>query len=304
MAYVCAQFRRALILLFLAGGSQLSAQSMDGSFAINYGSVLINTPQDLVRDINASPETVFNAAAPIAPPRSLIFFPNKAQRKKNVADYVGQVAKIAPDYAPQLATEFADGQIFNQYRQMLDGIGLNANDVGDNLAVWWVTAWEASQGRPVETPPEAFAKVQEQVRRVLASDSFARLSNADKQKFSDSLMIQSLILSNQIDQAKGNPEIAKQLAAGIKKGASQLGFDLASMTLTADGFKPTKGRKTGAAETNGKATNPASEPTATAANDAPAVPGGSTAQYALIAAAGGAGLAGVFLFGKAMGKKG
>jgi hypothetical protein len=294
-------FSRILVLPALVCGGQLMAQSMDGSFAIDYGSILINTPQNLVSEIDSTPETIYNQTGRAATPLSLTFTPNSAYRKKNVADYVRQVAKIAPDYAPKLDADLGDGQVFNQYSQMLDGIGLNANDLGDNLAVWWITAWEASQGRPVETPPIAFAKVQQQVQRVLAAESFTKMSNSDKQKFSDSLMIQTLILANQIDQAKSDPEISRQLAAGIKKGANQLGFDLESMTLTEEGFRPIKGRKTGAADSADKATNPAAEPTAVAAND---TGNSNTRKWALIAAAAGAGLGGIFLFGKAMGKKG
>ena len=243
-------------------------------------------------------------SAPTATPQSLTFTPSTSQRKKNIADYISGVAKIAPDYAPQLAAEFGDGRVFDQYGQMLGGIGLNANDVGDNLAVWWVTAWEAAQGRPVETNPAAFVKVKAQVGRILSEKALTAMSNAEKQKYADSLAIQTLVLANQIDQAKNSPDKAQELAAGINAGAKKMGFDLESMTLTQDGFKSVKGRKTGAADSTDKATNPDAAPTAVATNSAPNGPSDSTKNWALIAAAGGAGLAGVFLFGKAMGKKG
>jgi hypothetical protein len=252
---------------------------------------------------NAVEEGIANKSVPKAAPQSLTFTPSKTQRKKNIADYVSRVEKITPDYAPQLSAELGDGAVFNQYGQMLGGIGLDANNLGDNLAVWWVTAWEASQGRPVETPPAAFAKVKEQVGRILSEKTLMAMTNAEKQRYSDSLVIQTLVLVNQIDQAKADPQIAQQLAVGIKAGAKKMGFDLDTMTLTEDGFAKAKGGKTGAAGDTDKATNPTSQPVATAANDtAPA--GDKTTQYALIAAAGGAGLAGMFLFGKAMGKKG
>jgi ketosteroid isomerase-like protein len=244
--------------------------------------------------------------APMATPQSLTFTPSQTQRKKNIADYVSSVAKIAPDYAPQLVAEFGDGAVFDQYGQMLGGIGLDANDLGDNLAVWWITAWEAAQGRPVETNPASFGKVKAQVARILSEKALTAMSNADKQRYADSLTIQTLVLTNQIDQVNGNPAMARQLADGIKAGAKTMGFDLDAMTLTEDGFVSAKGRKTGAADGTSKATNPAAVETAIAANAS----GNSDAakdtitQWALIAAAGGAGLAGVFLFGKAMGRKG
>jgi hypothetical protein len=215
-----------------------------------------------------------------ATPQSMSFTPSKTQRKKNIAGYISRVTKIAPDYAPKLAAEFGDGTVFDQYGQMLGGIGLNANDLGDNLAVWWITAWEAAQGRPVQTNPASFVKVKAQVARILSEKALTAMSNADKQRYSDNLTIQTLVLSNQIDQAKANPAMARQLADGVKAGAKKMGFDLAAMTLTKDGFVRNTGRKTGAAENSSKAANPAAAETA------------------------GAGLGGVVLFAKAMGRKG
>jgi hypothetical protein len=186
--------------------------------------------------------SIYNKAAPTATPQSLKFVPNNTQRKKNIADYVARVSKIAPDYAPQLAAEYADGSVFMQYGQALKGVGLDANDLGDNFTVWWMSAWEASMGRPVNIAPASFANVKLQVGRILAGKAFAAMTNVQKQRFSDSLAIQAMILSNQIKQAKTDPAIAKQLAIGIKQGAKKLGLDLESMTLKENGFVPTKAR--------------------------------------------------------------
>jgi hypothetical protein len=216
---------------------------------IDYSSTYIQAPLwDSINSSNPimtedfSSGSIFDKAAPAAKPQSLKFVPNNTQRKKNIADYVARVAKIAPDYAPQLAAEYADGSVFNQYGLALMGVGLDANDLGDNFTVWWMSAWEASMGRPVSIAPASFASVREQVGRVLAGKAFAVMSNVQKQKFSDSLAIQAMILSNQIKQAKADPLIAKQLAVGIKQGAKKLGLDLDAMTLTDKGFVPVKRR--------------------------------------------------------------
>jgi hypothetical protein len=238
---------------------------------------------------------------PTTTPQSMSFTPIQSQRKRNIADYVSSVAKIAPEYAPQLAAELADGAVFDQYSQMLGSLGLNANDVGDNLAVWWITAWEASSARSVDTPPAAFTKVKAQVARILSEKALTAMSNTEKQRYADSLTIQTMVLANQIEQAKSNPDFAQQLAKGIKADAKKIGFDLDAMTLTENGFVPVKGIKTGAADDTSKAAHPAVAETAVAANTTDK---GDTTKWALIAAAGGAGLAGVFLFGKAMGRKG
>jgi hypothetical protein len=288
----------ALALLWVP--TQLMAQSMDGSFAIDYGSVLINTPQNLVKPVDDEVFSQTKKSTLVIDPARLSFTPSKAQRKTNVASYVSDVAKIAPNYAPQLAAELADGAVFDQYGQMLNQLGLDANDVGDNLAVWWITAWEASMGRPVEAPPAAFVRTKEQVGRILSEKALAAMSNSQKQRYADSLAIQTLILANQIEQAKNNPKIAAQLAIGIKTGAKKMGFDLDAMTLTKDGFVPKRNKRGDASDVlpsskqaflDGDTPPPASD-------------GWSNSELAMAAAFGGAGLAGVFWFGKAIGKKG
>jgi hypothetical protein len=196
----------------------------------------------LVKDVTTSPATA---------PQSMSFIPNQSQRKRNIAAYVSSVAKIAPDYAPKLAAEFGDGAVFAQYAQVMDSVGLDANDVGDHLAVWWITAWEASVARPVEIPPAAYVKVKAQVARLLSEKALTAMTNAEKQRYADSLAIQTMVLANQIEQAKNNPNLAQQLAAGIKAGAKKIGFDLGGMTLTENGFLSTKDRKTSAAQFRG-----------------------------------------------------
>jgi hypothetical protein len=282
MPTAAAFISRALCVVFFGASYTLMAQDvpyLGNQYIYDVGQMSLQ--QNFFDGVNKSLSESSKPKA-TSTPQSMSFTPSKTQRKKNIADYISRVTKIAPDYAPKLAAEFGDGTVFDQYGQMLGGIGLNANDLGDNLAVWWITAWEAAQGRPVQTNPASFVKVKAQVARILSEKALTAMSNADKQRYSDNLTIQTLVLSNQIDQAKANPAMARQLADGVKAGAKKMGFDLAAMTLTKDGFVRNTGRKTGAAENSSKAANPAAVETAFA----------------------GAGLGGVVLFGKAMGRKG
>lgn len=166
----------------------------------------------------------------------LKFVPSASRRRAVVADYLAHVRRVAPEAAPAISAEMNDGSAFIQYARLLSGVGLDANNVADNLAVWLVTAWEASAGRPVETPPEAFVEVKRQIQNSFSQGPLASMSNSDKQTFSDNLMIHTLILANQIEQAKSDSSFARQLAAGTKQGAQRFGFNLETMYLTPKGF--------------------------------------------------------------------
>jgi hypothetical protein len=209
---------------------------------IDYSEVLRAGKSGNAQD-NIIDEVITSKPVPTTTPQSMSFTPSQSQRKKNIAEYVSSVAKIAPDYAPKLAAEFADGAVFDQYGRMLGSMGLDATNVGDNLAAWWITAWEASIARPVDTPPATFVKVKAQVSRILSEKALTAMSNMEKQRYADSLTIQTLVLANQIEQARNNPAIARILAAGIKAGAQKMGFNLGTMTLTENGFVSIKGGK-------------------------------------------------------------
>jgi hypothetical protein len=207
----------------------------------NYNWAEMNV-QQIVNPIGSKSDILTDKAASAVLPQLLRFTPNTTQRKTNIANFVSEVAKLSPDYAPQLAAELGDGALFGQYSQMLRSMGLDANNVADNMAVWWLTAWEASAGRAIDVSPASFGVVKSQVERMLSSSKMAALTNADKQKMADDFMVRSLIMANQIDQAKSNPTFAKQLAAGTKKSTKASGLDLDAMTLTDKGFVPVKRR--------------------------------------------------------------
>jgi hypothetical protein len=236
-------------------------------------------------------------SASVANPSDLRFSPNASQRKRNLADFIQAAAKVSPDYAPQLAAELGDGSIFNQYGQLVESIGLDPNNVSDNMAVWWLTAWEASAGRPMEISPSSFAVVRDQVQNMMLNADVAAYSNADKQKLADDFMIRSLVLSSQIDQAKVDPDFAKQLAAGVKQSVKESGLDFDKLSLTEDGFVPRKGRK------GADASDVVGGDTALAANGADNASGaesGNRITYGIMAALG---LGAAFMIGKGM-KKG
>lgn len=264
-----------------------------------------------IPDLNedSSNDGVKSATQPAAPV-NLNFTLNAAQRKRNVANVVSAVAKVSPESAPIVAGQFADGAIFGQYGQLLDSVGLDPNNVADNFTAYWITAWEASTGRTVDTSPDTYAAVQEQVKRIFNNNTVGAMSNADKQKMSDDMIVRTLMLASQIERGKADPEYARQLAIGIKKSTKASGLDLDAMTLTPDGFKPRSKKRGDASGAAGDVMG--GEEQALASNDTTAtatpMPSDSeewsTSKLAMIAAAGGAGIAGVYLVGKAAGKKG
>jgi hypothetical protein len=102
-----------------------------------------------------------------------------------------------------------------------------------------------------------------------------------------------------IGNAKSDPALMSKVKAAIAKGGKGMGLDLYAMNLTPNGF--VLGKRGSAVDdidmVPGSESNEQALATATPSSDK------EVPNYALIAAAGGAGLGGMFLLGKAMERK-
>lgn len=118
------------------------------------------------------------------------------------------------------------------------------------------------------------------------------------------MLIQTTMIIQSVELAQKNPSLLPQVANSVARGAKEIGLDVSTMTLTPEGFRRRK--NSDASEVIGA--DPDVVPTALAAS-APAVSAAAvadaddnTATYALIAAAGGAGLAAIFMLGRVTGR--
>jgi hypothetical protein len=234
------------------------------------------------------------------------YTPSKSVRKKNLAKFVAETRVTNPSGADQMEQVFASGDVINMMDTAMQGKGMTVSNAADAFAVWWVAAWQAVNGDSSERNSATYQAVSDQAARgLVSSPEFANATDAQKQEMAEALLVQAVMIDQLKEMSANDPVSMQKLAKAVKQGAKASGIDLDKMNLTQQGFAEANGRKTGAAGDSDKATNPDADPKALAANDTSNNTSTSdTGKWALIAAAGGAGLAGVFLFGKAMGRKG
>jgi hypothetical protein len=231
---------------------------------------------------------------------SPVYRSSKSQTKKNLNKFVTTTRKTDPDGAAKMEALFASSDVLGQIADAMRSVGLRSDDSSNAYALWWVSAWKASRGDSSTADPATYAAVAEQARRGLANSvAFTEATDAQKQELSEALMVQAALIDGMMEEYASDPKMMKQVASAVKKGALASGIDLDSMTLTPDGFAAGGKRRSDASDAVKDETQALAE-----SNSNPADEGTSNTQLALIAAAGGAGLAGAFLFGKAMGKKG
>lgn len=225
---------------------------------------------------------------------SLVYQPSTARRKVNLDQFVAKARTRDPVGAAAMAKLFASTDMIGAIGAAIAPAGLKTNNVADSYAVYWTSAWNASRGSTATPSKAQMTSVKKQAANaMLATPAFIAANEAQKQEYAEALLIQAAMIDSSMEQAKNNPAQLKAVAKAVRQGAKASGLDLDAMTLTDEGFRPAK--ETGALDGESDV-QIASIPVST--NES------TTPNYAFIAVAGGAGLGGMFLLGKAMGKKG
>jgi hypothetical protein len=237
---------------------------------------------------------------------TLSFRASATVRQRNLAHFVAETGNVDHDSAVKMEQLFASTDVIGQIGAAIGPYGLRTDNVADAYAVYWISAWEAAHGivGSSETRTRAQAVKAQAARAILGSSEMTSATDAQKQEFAEAMLVQATLISAQMDVAAGDPAQLRAVARAVRQGAKASGLDLDAMVLTENGFVPVRGSSLGddLAPTPGGA-----GATAVAAADAPppapTTTEASTPPYVLMAAAGGAGLAGVFMLGKVMGKK-
>lgn len=239
---------------------------------------------------------------------SFLYKPSQQRRRANLAQFVAKTRAVDPAGADRMAATFAARDII----AMVDGImrksGLRADNVADAYAVYWINAWLGARGRNEDLPPAQMQAISRQAAAALSEvEELGSATDATKQELVEAMLIQAVMISGAVDMGKEQPDLMPQVRRSIAQGAGAMGLNLSAMTLTADGFRPRKGSDAGetieavadAEPVALAATVPSANSgvPATASND-------NTATYALIVAAGGAGLVAMFMAGRASGRRG
>jgi len=167
-----------------------------------------------------------------------------AALKAKQVQLVTLMQKQSPEGAKALDQLFAQ-DIVAMLAPEMTRMGLNPNDMADMTAVYWVTAWEASQGIAGQKTAPALARgARDQLAKVLGGNAaIAKATDAQKQEIADTMLLQALIAELRMQGAKQQgADALKQTSDAIHAEAGQLlKTDLRQVTLTPAGFVPKAG---------------------------------------------------------------
>jgi hypothetical protein len=195
--------------------------------------------QGMISSLNSSLESQIlddDAPSPETPSSSFTYRYSPQRTQQNLRNFIART----PDPAARANLEqalVAQPALMNEISAAVRAYGFDPHSVADAYAVWWINVWGASRKQNIEPDPETVEAVKRQVRSAFAATpDFAEASDAERQEFAESLLLQAAMLGSALDQWEGDAEMLEQLAVAARQGTLASGLDLAKMTLTPDGF--------------------------------------------------------------------
>lgn len=166
------------------------------------------------------------------------FSPSPQLRRNTVNEFLTSLSRSDPGNATNLRNIHAKDDLIEQINRRLPQAGLNPNNLADAYALWWVASWEAAHQRDMGMSKTMYHAVRQQVVAAMGnSPLFRQFNNGQKQKFTESLLLHSLL----IDQARVSSLPKDEIGKAVTEGARKMGLDLNAMTLTQTGFVPANG---------------------------------------------------------------
>jgi hypothetical protein len=171
----------------------------------------------------------------------LAYKPSTTNRQANLKRFVEKTRQINPAGAVELEQLFTSNDIIGQINQAMSKAGLNANNVADAYALYWISAWLGARGRNENLPKAQMIAVRNQAASALLNmPEFTSATNAQKQEITEVMLVQAALIDAAIESAKSDPDSLAQTQKAIAKVAEGFGLDIYSMTLTPQGFRPVK----------------------------------------------------------------
>lgn len=169
--------------------------------------------------------------------QQLEYIPSLAQRQANLSELAEQRQVKHLQGADELEALLSSSQAIEAIEQTIEPYGLAINNLADAYTLWWITAWQASEGKLAQVDKQTVQAVRRQAMVIwLANPKLAQATNQNKQAVTEALLIQALLTQAAINRA-GDDQNAKQaVTEAVRQGAAASGLALDQMQLTAQGF--------------------------------------------------------------------
>lgn len=169
----------------------------------------------------------------------LSFKVDLALREQFIRQFIERIQQQNPVGAEKLALLQTKGDIIESIQTTIQPYGLTVTHLADAYALWWVSMWQAAQGKTYALERKTAQAVKEQATKALFNTGvFKDANDSTKQELAETLLLQSLLLDAALEQVKPDPLLLQQLSESVLNEAKQSGLELDKMLLTPKGFVP------------------------------------------------------------------
>lgn len=186
-----------------------------------------------------TPPTVRSGPTSTQTVAALTFTPSLSQRRTTLELIAADYTRANPRSGPEIRRVLLEqGDIIEKIGPSIRPYGFQTNNLADAYSIFWITAWEVSQGIvDSETPRSQAQAVRAQSVEILTSIPLvARLTPSEKQNMAEVFLVQAAIMESQSSRVPvGSPE-RPTFEASARRLATSMGFDVTVLTLTPTGF--------------------------------------------------------------------
>jgi hypothetical protein len=169
---------------------------------------------------------------------TLKYTPSAELSKENLAKFYKGLNDTSPGLGTQLEQGLAGQDVFALLDTELAKYGVNPNNLGDAMAIYWLSSWMGINGRFEDPTIAQVAGTRKMVEVSMShAPSIAKLSDADKQSSAQGLLLQVMLNEMMIESVKADAAALKKiqgdLATAVKASTS---FDASLFELTPNGL--------------------------------------------------------------------
>lgn len=242
---------RRTVAALLAGATMLAgtaaiAQDLGGALNLGQLGATIGVSHALRGQVARTSRSAPSRAAPSPTtrvrPAAMTFRADPVRQKATVGKWLARIAKADPATAQQIGLPFQRQSLTQMAGPWLGRYGMRTDNGADAAAAYLSTAWLISRGDGGDPSRAQITGLRDQLARAMsATPGWVNASDAARQEFADTLLLQATVNGALLEGAKGNGQRTRAVAKAVASGAeSTFGIDVRRMELTAQGLVPSR----------------------------------------------------------------
>lgn len=178
------------------------------------------------------------AKAPAISPEVLTYKRSPQLSAENLKKFVGGLKQFNPEFGAEFEKGVANVDLFGMMDQALGKYGVRTDNLGDVMAIYYLSSWMAVNAREEEPTPAQVDGTRKMVHATMGRvPEFAKMSDADKQGAAEGLLLQLFLNEAMVDAVKTQPDAAMKIRGEIKNAAkTNAGFEVDKFDLGAAGL--------------------------------------------------------------------